>query len=439
MPVSASIHRKLMRRRKSKSKGDKYDQSNTSTSETTDRSALNISPYEEETFATAHSSAVDSEVVDDLKEMEKLFQQDQILEAREVACRILERIENDDSFSRLMSTDERFFLVQEVMERSDGVVDLLKKIHSDDGWTFSGKRKGITVHSRHVKGSSLLSVRTKTVFGNFTSDDFVKLCAIFSEADLTPEWFPHGLLKSADILAYPSKYLKVCHVKVSFGRLSPIAPRDMVVEGTGYHLPKENALFIVTRSVTSSPYCEIPPPPKGYVRMSSNGAFYVRLLPGNRVEFRQISADDMKLRYVPSPLLNFISKGGAPFENIACLKKTLKNFEGSVWEQRIKERTEFYNEIKERVLDEIRDFDHLDDITVTAKYQSQNRGTISKENPNAIGNRRNIGGQGNDSPNLPHIVLAITSAIFFPIDNGWLVLSILALILLYAVATRPKG
>jgi hypothetical protein len=170
--------------------------------------------------------------------------------------------------------------------------------------------------------------------------------------------------------------------------------------------------------------------------MSSNGAFYVRLLPGNRVEFRQIAADDMKLRYVPSPILNFISKGGAPFENIACIKKTLKNFEGSAWEQRIEERTDFYNEIKERVLDEIRDFDPLDDTTATTKPPSQNQATISKENPNAIGNRRKNGGQGNDSPNLPYIALAITSAIIFPIDNGWLVLSILALILIYAVVTR---
>jgi hypothetical protein len=227
MPNLAVIRRKLMRRRKPKSKGEKYDRSNTIMSDTTDPS---VRPNEGETLATTHISAVDSEVADDLQEMEKLFQQDQILEAREVACRILERIENDDSLSRLMSTDKRFILVQEVMDRSYGVVNLLKQIHSDDGWTFAGKRKGITIHSRHVKGSSLLSVRTKTVFENFTADDFVKLCAIFSEADLAPEWFPHGLLKSCDILAYPSKYLKVCHVKVSFGRLSPIAPRDMVAE-----------------------------------------------------------------------------------------------------------------------------------------------------------------------------------------------------------------
>ena len=151
--------------------------------------------------------------------------------------------------------------------------------------------------------------------------------------------------RTIQVSTYPSD-----GAQVSF---SPIADREMISEGIGYHLQQENAFLVLTKSIDGSPFCDIPPTPPRTVRMESRTAFLLKLLPGHRVEFCQISHDDLKFKYVPSFVTNYLSQGTLPFEMIQSLKKVMSNYEGSKWDKRVQQRRDFYQEIEERVREEV--------------------------------------------------------------------------------------
>jgi hypothetical protein len=183
--------------------------------------------------------------------------------------------------------------------------------------------------------------------------DFVKLCAIFNESDLMDQWFPQGILTSINVLAAPSTYHQIMHLKFSLGRFVPIAPRDAILDGRGYYLPDINAIIVFSKSIDSSPYCDIPPPQKGFVRMETKTAFFMQLLPGNKMVLVQISHDDLKVKLMPAWLVNFIAEGTVPFYAIQGLRKALANFEGSDFEKRVQSNPDVYKEIEDRLLEEL--------------------------------------------------------------------------------------
>ena len=129
-----------------------------------------------------------------------------------------------------------------------------------------------------------------------------------------------------------------------------IADREMMAEGIGYHLEDQNAMLCLTKTITDSPYCDIPRPASNRVRMESRVIFYFQLLPGHRVRFCQISHDNLKIRFLPAFLLNYLAQGIIPLEFIQCFKKRVRRIQGTVWEHRVKvEKRELYKEIEDRV------------------------------------------------------------------------------------------
>ena len=132
------------------------------------------------------------------------------------------------------------------------------------------------------------------------------------------------------------------------------ADREMLAEGIGYHLVGQNAMLAFTKTIHSSPYCQVPPPVGNRVRMESRVIFYFQLLPGNRVRFCQISHDNLKLRFLPAFVLNFLAQGIIPMEFIHCFKQRVDNIQGTEWERRIKvEKKVLYQEMLDRIRDEL--------------------------------------------------------------------------------------
>jgi hypothetical protein len=56
---------------------------------------------------------------------------------------------------------------------------------------------------------------------------------------------------------------------------------------------------------------------------------------------------------MPAWLLNFISEGAVPFEVVISLQKALANFSGSEWEKRVQSRRDCYQEIEDRLAEEL--------------------------------------------------------------------------------------
>lgn len=280
-----------------------------------------------------------------LSEMEQHMALDRILEARKVVDQI-NQIPNANISSKQQEEMEH------IVHESNHVEELMHDLQSDNGWTLCRSRNGITVHYRNEKGDPIHAVKTHTVLENYGPTDFVHLCSLFAESDLLPLWFPANVLDSVELIVEPSKYRQIVRMVMKFHYV-PITDREVICEGIGYHIQDENAFLLLTKSIDASPFCKIPAIPPRMVRMETRTAFFIKLLSGNRVEFCQISHDDLKFKYIPAFVTNYLSQGAVPFELIQSMKRVVSNYEGSEWDQRVQERRDFYAEIEERVHEEL--------------------------------------------------------------------------------------
>lgn len=246
-------------------------------------------------------------------------------------------------------------LMEETVTQADLVESLLHELHSDDDWTLAKQKSGVTVHYRRNDDSPIHTVRACSTYTNFTPKDFVRLCSLFVETELMHLWFPQGIMKPAKLLSWHSKYTKVTQLNISLG-IPMISARDVIVLSKGYHLPDRNAFLIATKTILEDTcrYCEIPPPKKGVVRMATESIFYIELVQSDVISFKMIGRDDLKLKYMPSSVLNFISQGHLPFDLMKTIYRTIRNFQGSVWEEKIEERGAYYTEIEDKVYEQLK-------------------------------------------------------------------------------------
>jgi hypothetical protein len=138
-----------------------------------------------------------------------------------------------------------------------------------------------------------------------------------------------------------------------------ISARDAIVLGSGYHLPDRNAFLISTKTILDDTcrYCSIPKPDKGVVRMATESIFYMELVKSDAISFKMIGRDDLKLKYMPSSLLNYLSQGHLPFDLMKTVHRTIRNFDGSEWEKMIEQRGAFYSEIEDKVHEQLEKWD----------------------------------------------------------------------------------
>ena len=119
-----------------------------------------------------------------------------------------------------------------------------------------------------------------------------------------------------------------------------------------YHnIADRNAFLISTKTIfeDTCKHCEIPKPAKGIVRMSTESIFYVELIKSDVISFKMIGRDDLKLKYMPVSLLNYLSQGHLPFDLMKTVHRRIRNFKGTSWEKMIDERGAYYTEIEDKV------------------------------------------------------------------------------------------
>ncbi|KAL7439991.1 hypothetical protein ACHAXM_012176 [Skeletonema potamos] len=277
--------------------------------------------------------------------------QGRIFDARVTALKLKSmRNEVSDSSAR-SKIDCVQHIIEETLDQAEHVDSLLHELHSDDGWTLAKEGKNVVIHYRREPGTSIHTVRAQTEFHNFEPKDFTKLLSLFVETECMPKWFPGGVMKKADVLSWQSKYSKVIQLQIKLDLLPFLSSRDAILYGNGFHLPAHNAFLIRSKSTQEDTcrYCDIPKPAKGVVRMDTESIFFVQLLQKDVISFKMIGRDDLKLKYVPSPLLNYISQGHLPYDLMRNVRRTILNFEGSVWDKKMKERVSYYKEIENKV------------------------------------------------------------------------------------------
>ena len=319
--------------------------------------------------SSSSSAAAAAEAL--ISELRDHVDQGLIFEARSVAHELIGGIEGDDR-APYLEPDVRH-VIEEVVSQSEHVESLLRQLHSDDDWTLAKQRSGVTVHFRREPNSNIHVVRAATTFEDFSPKDFVRLCSLFVETELMHRWFPGGVMAPATVLSWHSKYSKVVQLRINVA-LPMVSSRDAIVLGSGYHLPDRNAFLISTRTLLEDTcrHCDVPRPKGGVVRMATDSIFYIQLIRSDAISFKMISRDDLKLKYVPSSLLNYLSQGHMPFELMKTIHRTIRNFGGTVWEAKIRERGAYYTEIEDKVYDQLERWEKegIEDIDPSKGAQS---------------------------------------------------------------------
>ena len=302
-----------------------------------------------------HTSNAPSSATDGLiSQLLDHVHQGRIFDARSIVTKLYAAENEDPTHCASRNLDSIRHIMEEVVTQSQHVESLLSELHSDDNWTLAKHKSGVTVHFRREPNSSIHTVRAATTFDNFTPKDFVRFCSLFVETELMHLWFPGHFMQPANLLSWHSKYSKVIHLRISLG-IPMMSSRDTVVLGNGYHLPDRNAFLISTKTIIEDTcrYCDIPKPDKGVVRMATESIFYVQLVKSDAISFKMIGRDDLKLKYMPTALLNYISQGHLPFELMKTIHRTIRNFEGTMWEEKIEERGAYYTEIESKVYEQL--------------------------------------------------------------------------------------
>ena len=339
---------------------------------------------------SADNTSLASRVSDLTAQLKEHVFQGRIFEARATALKLKSmRNEVSDAAARTkIDSDSVKHTIEEVLDQAEHVDRLLRDLHSDDGWTLAKDSNGVTIHYRREAGTSIHTVRAATQFRNFEPKDFTKLCSLFVETECMPKWFPGGVMKQADVLSWHSKYSKVIQLHISLDLLPFLSSRDAIVYGNGYHLPAQNAFLIRSKSTqeTSCRYCDVPKPAKGIVRMDTESIFFVQLVQKDVISFKMIGRDDLKLKYIPSPLLNYISQGHMPYDLMRTVKRTIQNFDGSVWDKKMKERAEYYQEIEDKVYAQLEKWDR-EGASDRPSYRAN---VLKKPTPSKIGSKSGI-------------------------------------------------
>ena len=226
----------------------------------------------------------------------------------------------------------------------DSLTELLAELNSEDGWTKSLENKdGTKVYFKREDGSPMLMTKLESIIHCETSElskKFIDMLTLLNESDLMPKWFPMGIMKANDTLTQPTVFSKLSHIKINlpFPLNRFFGPRDMIIRGKGYDLAerKSAAISIEPLEQGAEVYgVTIPGPDSGWTRAVFKGAYYFEMS-REGIIFKQMQLIDMKSRFIPTPLMNWLSKGELPVRQFRTIRSKINSLAGSEWEERTK-------------------------------------------------------------------------------------------------------
>jgi len=236
--------------------------------------------------------------------------------------------------------------LNEIVEKFQETSHLLQEFHTLNGWSLVKKKNEVSTFYRHEEGDLMHSIRLEGVI----SCPIFDVLAVVYEVDLYPEWWPH--IKECFTLKQITNYRKIVYMR---GELPwPLYNRDICLYGYGVDMLEESdTIIIAVRSCTSKDaeqfQVELPPLPNFHCRVECKfGGMMMKPLSENSTSVVMLCNVDPKLSGVPYWLLNWITKQVAHvmFE---ALRVKFSNIKGSIYEKRILEKPEIYQDAKNRI------------------------------------------------------------------------------------------
>eukprot|EP01114_Cavostelium_apophysatum_P016047 TRINITY_DN4501_c0_g1_i1.p1 TRINITY_DN4501_c0_g1~~TRINITY_DN4501_c0_g1_i1.p1 ORF type:complete len:333 (-),score=43.80 TRINITY_DN4501_c0_g1_i1:115-1113(-) len=218
---------------------------------------------------------------------------------------------------------------------------LLEELRNEEGWTLVRESDGVKTFYRHEESTPTYSIKMEGIIDS----PLFNVLALAYEDDLYKNFIP--MVKESRRLHFVSGYRKVVYMRTELPW--PVWSRDVCLYGYGVDMLERDAVAISIRSVKENEFANIPPVPHKHIRADCNMAgLLAQPISHNRTKVIMLANADPKLAYLPYSLLNMVTKQLAHLM-FSLYRKQSAKMEGTIYEQRIKENSQIYGEIKERL------------------------------------------------------------------------------------------
>ena len=215
-------------------------------------------------------------------------------------------------------------------------------------WELVSDANNIKVET-HLSGADFYTRASVLINSNI-----FETLSVITEEDLLPSWYsPHRIhaLSSVEVLSAPARFKKL--MKYTFWFPWPLSNRECFLEFSGYPVPDDQAMLIVMRSPQQKYMgLQIPAAGEEVQRMSVPlGCIYVQYISPSVTKvciLVQANATCIQASILPDWLLNFGKKQMMYFL-MDALRIAVTNFRGSEYENRVSNRTDYYDFLR-RVL-----------------------------------------------------------------------------------------
>ena len=270
-----------------------------------------------------------------IQEIKDLFYRDRLPEAYKKLRDLESQYGRNTEFQTLISNCEEISVLREDLLEADRCLEHLADL---DSWTLVKELDNLAIFSK--KSQKDFIVRAELLI----ETPVFPVMAVFNEIDLLPEWIQ--VVKSVSIVSSLSHFRRLLWYK--FDIPWPASNRDMVVNAYGIILPENNSIMILLRGVESGKFLgvDIPPPDGADVRISmKTGVLNIMKRSPTQTQISFIVDSDPHVAMVPESLLNYCTQTGIFYFMKSMMEKSME-FVGSIFERRVEERKEFYDELE---------------------------------------------------------------------------------------------
>ena len=269
-----------------------------------------------------------------IQEIKDLFYRDRLPEAYKRLRDLESQFGSSSEFQSLISNCEEISILREDLREADRCLEHLADL---DSWTLVKEIDNLAIFSK--KSDQDFIVRAELLL----ETPVFPVLTVCNEIDLLPEWIQ--VVKSVRTVATISHFRRLLWYK--FNIPWPASNRDMMVNAYGITLPENNSIMILLRGVESEKFLnlDIPPPDGADVRITmKTGVLNIMKRSHSQTQISFIVHSDPHVAMVPESLLNYCTQTGI-FYFMKSMQEKSMDFVGSVFEKRVEERKEFYDEL----------------------------------------------------------------------------------------------
>lgn len=268
-----------------------------------------------------------------------LFKQEDLVEANELLSELDQEIQSRPNIlSRINSIPEIRALREDVADTTY----CLNMLEDMSGWELNNDSDGIRTYISGSGNEFLVRSEAEIETGIFP------ILVLLAEPDMLTKWLP--MLSDVKIVGEPTKYRRILNYK--FNLPWPVSDREASILGRGVPLVDSKGLVIIMKTLEESYLgIDIPATSPDSIKITVHlSCIYIQYSEENKCSITLIIRSDPKIPLIPQWLINYGSKHVAHIF-IQSLRENACNFSGSDFEERVKARPEFYDDIRKKLED----------------------------------------------------------------------------------------